>query len=126
MNTLNRQITRTFFVDKDNGFENLKARWSQIVNDKETRKSLTAEHYALYAALRGKDWRKGLTLPTNSNKLNNGYQSKALQIAKHLHSGWWSDMLIQPFEGIIDLDGLKALRVSPGNSVAGAATSRLR
>lgn len=71
MNTLNKTITRHFFID-DEGYNKLVESWSRFSNDPELRKTLSAEHYLAYAILRGKDWRKAFTPITNSVKLANG------------------------------------------------------
>ena len=70
MNTLPKAVTSTFFVNPD-GFEVLSKRWKTICNDSVPRKLDAFSHY-LYAILRGKDWKKGFTPPSNSTKIENG------------------------------------------------------
>ena len=71
MNTLGKKVTSTFYKDAD-GYAQLQARWSELMQDKEACKGLRTEHHLLYAILRGKDWRKGFSPDTNANLLANG------------------------------------------------------
>ena len=64
MNTLNKTTTSRFFAT-EGGYQELRARWSKIMQDKDARKALTSTHHALYAVLLGRDWRKGFTAPKN-------------------------------------------------------------
>lgn len=67
MKTLNKKITSSFFINQETGWADLKARWKEV-----GARSGCGSANALYAILRGKDYRKGLTPITNKNKLNNG------------------------------------------------------
>lgn len=75
--TLSKSITSNFYLD-DNGYQVLKERWSKLVNSDETH-NLTSGHFALYAILRGKDWRKGFTKP-------NTIEAKSNDHAEHIMS----------------------------------------
>lgn len=70
MNTLGKAITRQFFV-YEAGYDALQNNWKD--NWEERKDILSATHFFLYQAFRGKDWRKSFTAATNENKLNNGY-----------------------------------------------------
>lgn len=66
MNTLNKRVTKQFFVDQENGFTKLEERWSVLVANKEPK---DAADHLLYALLRGKDFRKGFAaLSANTAK----------------------------------------------------------
>lgn len=71
--TLNKTITSMFFAT-EGGYDEMRRRWSQAVNDKKIRKSLTSSHHALYTILSGKNLRKSFTPITNHVKLANGAQ----------------------------------------------------
>lgn len=58
MNTLNKKVTKQFFVDQENGFTKLEERWSLLVANKESK---DAADHLLYSILRGKDFRKGFS-----------------------------------------------------------------
>lgn len=60
MRTLSKSITRQFYTEYD-GFDQLRQRWAKLVQDKEEKHKLTAEHFLLYAALRGTDYSKGFS-----------------------------------------------------------------
>ncbi len=65
MNTLGKAITSQFYVNPESGYQDIKAAWKEIKNP-------TAYEHYIYALLRGKDWRKGLTPLTNPTKIANG------------------------------------------------------
>ena len=71
MKTLNKNITKDFFATAEE-YVALEARWRELMNDSELRKKLHCSHHLLYAMLRGKNWQKGLTAPTNAKKVENG------------------------------------------------------
>jgi len=110
MKTLSKDITSEFFESADD-YIALERRWRELMNDRELRKQLRCSHHLLYAMLRGKDWRKALTPPTNATKLVNG----AL-VSWVGRAAYWSvrqgdvDCLISPF----------------GGTVTGSAVTRLR
>lgn len=64
MNTLSKTDTATFITQEERAA--LEAQWRTIRN------TASPAHHLLYAALRGKDWRKGFTPPKNQTWLNNG------------------------------------------------------
>ena len=41
-------------------------------------------HFLVYAIITGRDWRKAFPLPTNSNKLNNGYTPRVCVAARRI------------------------------------------
>jgi len=71
LKTLNKDITSEFFESGEH-YTVLESRWRELMNDRELRKTLTCRHHLLYAMLRGKNWHKALTVPTNATKLANG------------------------------------------------------
>ena len=68
MKTLNPSITSTFYADPETGFANLKRVWMEAGLHKDSDPAV----HILYMVLRGRDYRKGLTAPTNPNKIANG------------------------------------------------------
>lgn len=62
---------------------------------------LTAAHFAIYAILRGRDWRRGLTPATNTNKVNNGYLQPIERLKVELR---WAqpDKLLDIFVSTVD------------------------
>ena len=111
MFTLNKKITATWFLSEDS-FDALTAHWSKLVNDKESRKKLTSVHYMVYAILRGKNWHKCFTKPTNVNKLANGYHpayaaKKAWSVLFNLRN---SDYVLAPFKDFVTPDALVKIR----------------
>jgi hypothetical protein len=75
MNTLGKEITKDFYSE-DHQYEDISYMWSKAVQENKKRevaeKNLKPIHYALYAMLRGKDWRKCFTPITNQKELENG------------------------------------------------------
>jgi hypothetical protein len=122
VNTLGREVTRDFFKNGASGYAALERRWSGLVSDPETRRGLRAEHHLLYAILRGKDWRKGFCIRTpdgawkpnltNPVKLENGGLCDwgLAHALRGLHSTLWESRLLVPFEGLITVETLQAVR----------------
>lgn len=111
MNTLSKDLTRTLF-DSPEGYARLVLFWSGLMQDKVRRKTLRAEHHFLYAAARGKDWRRGFAVTTNRRKLENGHlpQAGALRVLARLHSSYREAELLQPFDGHLTAASLTQLR----------------
>lgn len=111
MNTLSKEVTATFFKTADQ-YQRLRARWSELMNDSETCKTLRAEHHLLYLALLGKDWRRGFCYTRNPRKLENGYLPTfgAMIALSNVKSLYNSPRLLAPFAGVIDEDILKSVR----------------
>jgi len=109
--TLGKQITVTFFEQPD-GFDKLEAHWRRAWQDEEWRNSLTAAHFLIYMAIRGKDWIKIFTPVLNEVKLANGMRpleavDRALaQIARPRAD------LLTPFGGCVTPEGLRRLYVT--------------
>jgi hypothetical protein len=57
VNTLSKAITNRWFTSPE-AFATIERAWKAYVNSSEG-KTLSSAHFLLYAALRGKDWRKG-------------------------------------------------------------------
>ena len=68
-NTLNKTITSQFYIDPDNGFNEITKFWKEQIAQ-----GYKPSSYELlsYAILRGKDYRKGFSKVTNQRKLDNG------------------------------------------------------
>ena len=115
MNTLSKNITKTFFKS-DEGYNQMIARWKEL--HKENPKSkIEPKYFMLYAILRGKDWRKGFTPCTNQIKLDNGYKpnlraEEALSAIRSTKYDYIADQFIENsgFNDIIDCDTLEKIR----------------
>ena len=112
MNTLSKTVTGTWFKSPE-GYNDLESRWSQIVNSPQ-RKQLTAADHLIYALLRGKDWRKGLT-PVSARKLEHGgwYCSGIFVSLSNLNSSSnsaWNSFLTRIGDGIVDENAIGVLR----------------
>jgi hypothetical protein len=110
MNTLPRALTARFFANPDN-YNTLRRHWSSLVNSSR-RHELQAAHYVLYLALCGKDWRLAFTPITNSRKLANGaFHGWAIfRALRRLHSPLYDEALLAPFDGVVTLEMLQAVR----------------
>lgn len=62
MKTLGKGITKAFYNDRESGYDQIKAAWKAALD---SGVPLTCEHHVMYAILRGKDYRKGLTPVTS-------------------------------------------------------------
>lgn len=98
---------KDLFTSKEHYLSFISA-WKHTFNDPELRKQLTPAHFLLYAALRGKDWRKGFTPCTNKNKIDNGYAPyySAYNALLSIHTAtqasmWRAGMLMEPFNGTL-------------------------
>src|SRR5689334_8501228 len=111
MNRLNKIQTSAWFKNAGD-YDALCAYWSALVNDKEARKGLSAAHHLLYAALRGKDWRRGFCPITNPRKLENGafFDMGARHAINRLHSKWHEDSLLTPFGGWVTGEMIQQIR----------------
>lgn len=110
MNTLNKEITKTFFT-QEGDYERLEKHWSELVNSPQVH-NLQHAHYLLYLAIRGKNWKKGFTPFRNHKKIVhqgvwNWGGTKALLM---IYSKYQEDRLLAPFGGIITKEGLAELR----------------
>jgi hypothetical protein len=109
MNTLPRAITAQLFPNTES-YVALKRHWSALVNSSR-RHELTAAHHLLYAALMGKDWRKGFTPITNRRKLENGAYAgwklfRAIQLLNPVYEPW----LLRPFDGYVTAPMFERIR----------------
>lgn len=111
MNTLSKDLTRTLFESSD-GYDGLVRFWSGLMADKVKRKTLRAEHHLLYAAARGKNWRRGFTAATNPRKLESGYhpETGAINALARVNYPYRDAELLEPFEGHFTPVGLSRLR----------------
>lgn len=108
MNTLGKKITSRFFEEQD-GFAKMQAAWRANWQDKEFRDQLEPVHHFLYAALRGKDWRKGFEPIKNEVKLTNGQRAfgAATRSIELIRQG--KEDLLKPFGGAVKLESLSLL-----------------
>ncbi len=72
MKTLGKRVTKRFFLDQENGFQQLRKRWSELLAE---RTKLDSVDHLIYLAIMGKDIRKGFGETTNGIKLCNGQKS---------------------------------------------------
>ena len=70
------------------------------------------EHFLLYQALRGKDWRKAFAPITNTKKLENGgfWAWGRLRAVAAVHSSVRQEALLQPFGGVVTAETLAGVR----------------
>jgi len=110
MNTLPRVITAQILTDP-NLYHSIRQHWSEWVRSPR-KHELTAAHYLLYAALLGKDWRKGFTCITNRRKLDNGaFAGWALfRATEVLHLPSNEEALLAPFGGLVTVTMLQNVR----------------
>jgi hypothetical protein len=110
MNTLSRAITARFFSTPAD-YHALRQHWSGLVNSAR-RRELTTAHHVLYLALLGKDWRKAFTPVTNPRKLANGafVGWPLFSSLRKLHSELCSEYLLAPFDGLLTVEMLNAVR----------------
>jgi hypothetical protein len=117
MNTLSKEFTLgTFFGEDPENYAKLRKQWSKMVNS-ETKKDLTMYHHILYLVLIGKNWKKAVTLPTNKNKIDNGYKPHIKSVAERWNSSYVStytrDMIQGDFDGLVTKEMYdKALKVT--------------
>lgn len=130
MNTLGKDYTRAFFAapndDSDDvadtsghavelehaaqGYRALEARWAVLMAQ---RTKLGPEHHLLYAALRGRDWRRGFTPISNARKLENGgFYGWALQralrrIGAAPKNRDAMESLLAPFDGLVSAEAVR-------------------
>jgi hypothetical protein len=110
MNTLPRAITAYILTDPHR-YHLIRQHWSELVRSPR-KHELSAAHYLLYAALLGKDWRKGFTCVTNRRKLENGaFAAWALfRSVAMLHMASHEEWLLAPFGGLVTPPMLQSLR----------------
>ena len=102
MNTLSKTMTLgRFFQEDPENYTKLRAHWSKMVNDPNTKKTLTMAHHILYLILIGKNWQKAVSLPTNKNKLENHYKPHIEDVKQYWGSTFRKANVLQSFEGIV-------------------------
>lgn len=104
MNTLSKEITLSILGP--GGYEKLTQHWSQKIKEGH---HFTSFDHLLYAALRGKDWRKGYSVP-NAKKLESRYRGPHLHDLAVVHSSWRETWMLTLFDGILTLESLGRLR----------------
>ena len=110
MNTLPRAVTAQIFPSPDS-YNALRLHWSSLMNS-EQKHALSSAHHLLYLALRGKDWRKAYTCPSNARKLANGAFAGWVLFSdlELLHSKTREVELLAPFDGLVTPAMLQTLR----------------
>ena len=110
MNTLSKSVTAAFFSNAAD-IEQLSNHWRTLVQS-EAGRTLRPEHFLLYQALRGKDWRKAFAPITNTKKLENGgfWAWGRLRALAAVHSSFSQEALLQPFGGIVTAEVLARVR----------------
>lgn len=115
MNTLPEittpEITTSAFFDDAADIARLHTHWSGLIQS-EARYALRPEHFLLYQALRGKDWRKAFAPITNTKKLENGgfWAWGRLRALAAVHSSFNQEALLQPFGAIVTAEALARVR----------------
>lgn len=104
MNTLSKEFTLgKFFGEDPENYTKLRKQWSKMVNS-EKKNELTMAHHILYLILIGKNWKKAVNLPTNKNKLANGYKPHIVSV-KEGWSYWFRiNKILADFEGTVTKD----------------------
>lgn len=109
MNTLNREQT-AHLLGNPTAYAALRLLWRDLVTS-ERKHSLTAAHHLIYLALIGKDWRKAFHPVVNARKfLNGGHYNWGLFDAVHALQFAPAADLLAPFDGLLIIDHLFALR----------------
>jgi hypothetical protein len=102
MNTLSKEFTLGRFFEEDSeNYTKLRKQWSKMVNSADTKKTLTMAHHILYLILIGKNWKKAVTLPTNKNKLANGYKPHIDDVRERWNGTYTKQRIIDSFEGVV-------------------------
>lgn len=122
MKTLSKKITNKFFKH-ETGFYCLEKIWSEIINS-DKKKELTAIHYFLYLALRGKNWRRGFILPGREKDIINGrlwnsgayrciksicHLKKCLKTPNYKWNSKYIDNVLWPFKELITDNAIEEL-----------------
>ncbi len=109
MNTYPDTTIPAFLADVD--LHRLRDHWRALVCS-EARHRLRPEHFLLYQALRGKDWRTSFAPITNTRKLDNGgfWAWGRLRALAAIHSSVHEENLLQPFGGLVTAEILEQVR----------------
>jgi hypothetical protein len=108
MNTLSKAVTGT--VLGATNYESLRRHWATLVRGNPP--ELGSEHYLLYLALLGRDWRWAFAPITNRTTLANGgyFNWRFWPAIRALHSRQAEEWLLAPFAGLVSVAHLDALR----------------
>lgn len=108
MNTLSKAITGT--VLGETAYEALRRHWAGLVRCKAS--GLGPEHYLLYLALLGRDWRRAFSPVTNPATLAKGgfFNWRFWPAIRALHARQAEERLLAPFAGLVSATQLEALR----------------
>lgn len=113
MDELPLNVWQANFKDKQH-YLDFRARWSKLCSPTPYpgRPELTPTHYLVYAALRGRDWRRGFTPITNPHKLANGGRDDQgwVHALRALHSTWSEKWIISVFDGLVTSEMLARVR----------------
>lgn len=97
-----------WFTSKEHYLE-FRAAFKAYANDDNTKYCLSPCHFALYAILRNRDWKKGWTLPTKPGKQVE-HKYKLSNVFNMIKSPYNEEHLLKPFDGTITTEMLIALR----------------
>lgn len=108
MKTLNKNIT-THFFKSENGFSEIKTAWKAYISSPENQKSrYFSTQLLIYAILRGKNWQKSFSLPTNKNKVDNSYHPAIENVMGRLRMAMYygdrtndKSIILAPFKDIV-------------------------
>ena len=104
MNTLSKEFTLgAFFGEDPENYKKLRAQWSKMVNS-DYDVTLTMAHHILYLILRGKNWKKAVTLPTNKNKVANHYRPHIVDVKDRWNGTFTKKNILSAFEGVVTED----------------------
>ena len=107
MNTLHQTTWQSNFGSKQH-YIDFKKKWSEIVNS-DKKHTLTSSDFVLYALLRGRDWRKGFTLPVEHK---GNYESRnpfnvfgsIRKAFRNLEQDTVRNKIIELFDGLLTMD----------------------
>ncbi len=112
MDKLPLKVWQTHFKDKQH-YIDFRARWSKLCSTDTGRgRLLSPTHYLVYAALRGRDWRRGFTPITNPKKLANGGRDNQgwVHALREIHSSYSEGGILAVFDGQVTKEMLAQVR----------------
>lgn len=121
-NTLSRSVTASLWLQDATTLEAIRHAWRRATVDPVIRARLGVSHYLLYAALRGRDWRKSFPPLLDARKIENGeiWHSARVRAVNTVRSAAHfgderAEALLEPFGGTVTLEMLRAVAaVLPG------------
>lgn len=93
-------------------YEQFISEWKTWIKS-EQKHNTECYHFMLYAMLRGRDWRKCITPPSNPNKLVGVEKWRTLRTNLNIiHNEWYNAELLAPFASAVTPEMLKTLRMT--------------